>query len=101
MLTSQTEEQLYQLVQDSLVAMTVPEERDLGAIWFDPRSRSLVIERYQIVQGLEVSDLQGRTLQRVDAVNAANMTLEALPTGVYLFRLRTTDGVVVRRLLVE
>ena len=100
-MTSETEAQLYQKVQDCQMSTSIEEEPDLGATWIDPLSRGLVIERHQIVQGVEVFDLQGRSVQRVQQPVARTTTLTALPTGVYLFRIRTTDGVVVRRMAVE
>ncbi len=99
--TSWTEAQLYQLAQDCQLAASIEEEPDLGATWIDPLSRGLVIERHQLVQDVEVFDLQGRSVQRVQQPVARTTEPAALPTGVYLFRIRTTDGVVLRRMAVE
>jgi cytochrome oxidase Cu insertion factor (SCO1/SenC/PrrC family) len=99
--TSWNETQLYQLVEGCQTALSVNELADLGDIRFDPLSRSLLIERYAEVQGLEVYDMQGRTVQRVDAMTSSTVQVASLPTGVYLFRLLTEQGPVVRRFLVE
>lgn len=99
--TSWNEVQLYQLVQDCQATLSVSEVPALGDIRFDPLSRSLLIEGYAEVQGLEVYDLQGRVVQRVDAINASTVQVAEVPTGVYLFRLLTEQGPVVKRFLVE
>lgn len=99
--TSWNETQLYQLVQACQVTLSVDDLSDLGDIRFDPLSRSLLIERYAEVQGLEVYDMQGRVVQRMDAINASTVQVAELPTGVYLFRLLTERGPVVKRFLVE
>ncbi len=99
--TSQTEAQLYQLVQACQAALSVNELAELGDIRFDPITRSLFIERYAGVQSLEVFDMQGRTVQRVGALTSSTVQVAGLPTGVYLFRLRTEKGPVVKRFLVE
>lgn len=99
--TSWNETQLYQLVEACQATLSVDDHAALGDIRFDPLSRSLLIERYAEVQGLEVFDMQGRTVQRVDALTSSTVQVAGLPTGVYLFRLRTEQGPVVRRFFVE
>ncbi|MEZ4759119.1 MAG: T9SS type A sorting domain-containing protein [Flavobacteriales bacterium] len=64
-------------------------------------SRSLVIERHQLVQGVEVFDLQGRVVQRTPGPLARTTALGDMPSGVYLFRMWSEGGVVVRRMMVE
>lgn len=99
--TSQTEPQLYQMVQDCPTATAIAEEPDLGAVWIDPLSRSLVIDRYQEVIGLEVMDLQGRTVLQRATLNSSTLPLAELRTGVYLFRIHTARGPVVQRFHLE
>ncbi|MCB0815442.1 MAG: T9SS type A sorting domain-containing protein, partial [Flavobacteriales bacterium] len=82
------------------VATSIAEEPDLGAIWIDPGNRSLVIERHQLVQDVEVFDLQGRVVQRTRPTGRTT-ALGDMPSGVYLFRMWTEGGVVVRRMVVE
>lgn len=99
--TSWNEVQLYQLVQDCQATLSVSEVPALGDIRFDPLSRSLLIEHYAGVQGLDICDMQGRVVQRVDAITASTVQVAVMPAGVYLFRLRSERGAVVRRFLVE
>lgn len=100
-LTSQTEPQLYQMVQDCQLFASVPEASAADLIRFDPQARRLIIDRYAEVQRLDVFDLQGRNVQRVDALNGSTVDLAALPTGIYLFRVLTDAGPAVQRFLVE
>ena len=88
-------------MQDCQATLSVNEVPALGDIRFDPLSRSLLIERYDEVQGLDICDMQGRAVQRVDAITSSTVQVAVMPAGVYLFRLRTVEGVVVKRFLVE
>lgn len=99
--TSWNETQLHQLVEACQAALSVNELAELGDIRFDPLSRSLLIERYAEVQGLEVFDLQGRVVQRVDALSTSTVQVADVPMGVYLVRLLTEQGMVVKRFLLE
>ncbi|MEZ4756666.1 MAG: T9SS type A sorting domain-containing protein [Flavobacteriales bacterium] len=99
--TSQTEAQIYQQVQACQAEVSVAELSETGTIHFDPRIRSLYIEQHEQVQGLEIFDMQGRVVQRMDAITSSTVQVAEMPAGVYLFRLRTVEGVVVKRFLVE
>ena len=100
-LTSQSEAQLYQLVQGCQAASAIPEVVDLGGIRIDQQARSLVIDGYQQVSGVEVFDLQGRAVQQHAALSRATLPLAALETGIYLFRIHTERGPVVKRFFLE
>lgn len=64
-------------------------------------TQSLHVEQHEQALGLDVFDAQGRIVQRVNAITGSSVQVGALPAGVYLFRLRTTQGPVVQRFLVE
>ncbi len=99
--TSWNEAQLYQLVEACQAALSVNELADLGDIRFDPLTRSLIIDQYAQVQSLDVFDLHGRAVQRMAALTGSTVQVAELPTGVYLFRLRTEKGAVVKRFFLE
>jgi hypothetical protein len=99
-LTSETETQLYQKVQDCQ-AVGIEEVLDLGTIRIDQAARTLVIDQYQHVERLDVYDLQGRTMLHTAALTSSTFGLAELQTGVYLFQLFTERGSVVKRFLVE
>ena len=99
--TSQTEVQLYQMVQDCQMSTGIEENVDLGSVRIDQLSRNLIIDQFQQVRSLDVVDLQGRSVLRVGALSRSAIGLGALRTGVYLFRLDTESGPVVKRLWVE
>lgn len=99
--TSLNETQLYQLVEGCQAVLSVNELADLGDIRFDPLSRSLHVEKNEQFLGLDVFDPQGRIVQRLNAITGSTVQVAALPYGTYLFRLRTTQGTVVRRFVVE
>ncbi len=99
--TFQTETQLYQMVQACQATLGEEELLDVGDVYYDPRSRSLLIERFSQVQRLLVIDLQGRVVQRQDALTTSTVQLADLPAGVYQFCLGTAEGQVVRRFYLE
>jgi cytochrome oxidase Cu insertion factor (SCO1/SenC/PrrC family) len=99
--TYETEAQLYQKVQDCQAALSIEETVDLGNIRIDQLSRSLVIDQFQKVTGLEVMDLQGRTVQHSGAATRSMIALGELRTGVYLFRINTAAGPMVKRLFLD
>lgn len=99
--TWHTEAQLYEKVQACPAATSIEDAPELGNIRFDPSTRSLIIDRYELVQGLEVLDLQGRTVQQVGGISRSVIPLLELPTGIYLFRITTENGPVVRRFFLE
>jgi hypothetical protein len=99
-LTSETETQLYQKVQDCQ-AVGIEEVLDLGTIRIDQAARTLVIDQYQHVERLDVYDLQGRTMLHTKALTRSTLDLAELRTGVYLFQFHTERGPVVKRLFLE
>ena len=74
---------------------------DLGTIRIDQGARTLVIDRYQKVQSLDVFDFQGRAMKHVGALTRSTIDLAELRTGVYLFQLHTERGPVVKRFFLE
>lgn len=99
--TSHTEAQLVQMVQDCQAAASVAEVQDAPDMRFDPVTRTLTIDGSAQVNGLEIIDGQGRTVQRWDGFTGTTAQVATLPTGVYIFRLRTALGPLVRRFVVE
>ncbi len=99
--TSQTETQLYQMVQDCQATLSIEEPQDLGSIWIHQGTRTLIIDRYQQVHRIDVFDLQGRTMLQVGPITGSAIDLARLRSGIYVFQFRTERGSVVKRLWVE
>lgn len=99
--TSQTEEQLRQMVQECQAEVSVAEVPRPPDMRFDPLTRTLTIDGSTHVHGLEIIDGQGRIVQRWDGFASNIAQVAALPTGVYAFRLRTDLGQLVRRFVLE
>ena len=66
----------------------------------------MLLESDQLVQGVksvQIADMQGRFMS-VDssrpAFNALRMNVSNLPTGDYLLRVETTQGLLTKRLVV-
>jgi hypothetical protein len=88
-------------VQDCQALVSIEETIDLGDIRIDRLSRSLIVDRFHLVKGVDILDLQGRSVLRVAALTGSTIALNELSTGVYLFRMDTERGPVVKRLFVE
>ena len=70
----------------------------------NPAHGTVVLTLAETAEGAELTlcDLGGRELRRVQVAGATHsLDVSALPTGVYLLKLTTPQGVAIRRLLVE
>lgn len=96
-LTSETEEQLYEKVQECQTTLSIPESIDLGKVHINQLSKNLVIANHQKVNTIKVMDLRGQLIKTMGTVNGSNVSLNDLNTGIYLFELQTESGVVVKK----
>lgn len=99
--TSHTEAQLVQMVQDCQVAQTIAEPEAPHMLRYDPGARSLIIDAYTSVLGLDVLDVQGRVVLSTGTLTQATVDLSRLVPGVFLFRVRVDSGFSTTRLYVE
>lgn len=74
--------------------LAVEEEVLSGKVYVDG-SKNLIIENYSDVKSVRVTNLQGQEVLAVNSVENGTVSLDALPTGVYLFLLETDKGAVV------
>lgn len=80
--------------------LSVDEEVLSGKVYVDG-NKNLIVENYQDVVSIEVTNLSGQNVLTVDAVESEMTSLESLETGVYLFLINTGRGAVVERFVVE
>lgn len=97
-MTSETEAQLYQKVQDCQTVLSIDEIPDLGTIRIDQHSKSLIIDHYQEVRSIEIMNIQGQIVKTISPVSRSTIIIGDLNTGVYLFEFRTDKGPVVKKL---
>jgi cytochrome oxidase Cu insertion factor (SCO1/SenC/PrrC family) len=100
-LTSETEADLYQRVQDCQATLSIEDVVDLGTIRIDQAARMLIIDHYQQVQRLDVFDLQGRMMLQTGALTRATIGFAGLRSGIYVFHFHTERGPVVKRFHLE
>ncbi|MBP5541113.1 MAG: T9SS type A sorting domain-containing protein [Bacteroidales bacterium] len=70
----------------------------------NPTHGTVVLTLAETAEGAELTlcDLGGRELRRVQVTGTTlSLDVSALPSGVYLLKLTTPQGVAIRRLLVE
>jgi hypothetical protein len=99
--TFEVESQLYQKVQDCQGATSIDEIPDLGRVYIDRSSRSLIIDQPQEVRAVRIMNLQGQVIKTVDPVQHSSISLSELNTGIHLFEIRTDIRSVVRKLYVH
>lgn len=99
--TSESEEAVYQKVQDCETALSVKETLDLGAIYFDPISRSLKIDKYEDVQSVRVLSIAGQVIQSISSIGSPAIAIDRMTPGIYFFEIRTDYGSVVRKFYLD
>lgn len=95
--TSETEDQIYQKVQECEAVVSVDENRDLGDIFFNPVSRNLNIELYQKVKAVRVMSVTGRVVQIIQPVGSSSIPIDQMSAGIYLFEIQTGNGPIMKR----
>ncbi|MDC0257287.1 T9SS type A sorting domain-containing protein [Crocinitomicaceae bacterium] len=93
--TSLNAQQLYDGISDCSF-LSLEEEVLEGKVYLDP-SNNLIIESYEDVQSVEITNMQGQLVQAIPQITSGTISLNDLETGVYLFLLNTVKGVVVER----
>jgi hypothetical protein len=96
-MTSESEVQLYQKVQDCQNTLSVQTMSEGETFYINQQSKELVNNQPQKVKHLVVTNIQGQVVKTIDATNESKMSLEHLKTGVYLFEIHTTNGVVFKK----
>ncbi len=95
--TSEAEEVVYEKVQECQSALSIEEDVDLGAIYFDPFSYSLNVDKYQDIRSVRVFSITGQVVQTINAVASPVIAIDQRAAGIYFFEIRTDYGSVVRK----
>jgi cytochrome oxidase Cu insertion factor (SCO1/SenC/PrrC family) len=96
-ITNETEMQLYQKVQDCQTAMSLNENNSNSSFYLDPSSKTLVVNQIHKVKNIEIINLQGQIVKRIDAFRSANIDLSDLPNGVFLLSIHFNDSNVIHK----
>ncbi|MCR9172481.1 MAG: T9SS type A sorting domain-containing protein [bacterium] len=96
--TSLSYQQLYDGIGEC-ATLSNEEEVLEGKVYLDPNN-NLVIEKYQEVHSIEITNMQGQIVQTISEINAST-TVNELETGVYLFLIHAENGVLVERFQVN
>lgn len=99
--TSETEEQVYEKVQECQAILSVNENLDLGAIYFDSHSGNLKIDRYQKVKSVRVMTITGQVVQTINAISSPAIPIDQLTSGIYFFQIQTEYGSTVRKFYLD
>lgn len=97
--TSLSYQQLYDGISDCSF-LSVEEEVLEGKVYVDP-SNNLIIENFEEVQSIEITNMQGQVVRSISEINSGTISLDDLETGVYLFLLNTEKGAKVERFQVN
>lgn len=96
-LTSETEVQLYQKVQDCQNALSVQAFSDDESIYYNQQSKQLVVKQPQKIKHIIISNAQGQVVKTTETSNESNISMEHLKTGIYFFEIHTENGVVFKK----
>lgn len=99
--TTVPESVLYDKVEECLESVSIKEETQLGSVYIEQVSRSLVIGQFQSVTGIKVLDSTGRLVKQVGSVNNSNVSVVDLKPGTYLFQFQLESEVAVRRFYLQ
>lgn len=97
--TSWDAQQLYNGMSDCAF-LSAEEEVLPGKIYIDG-SQNLVIENYQEITSIQISNMQGQIVQTLGTLDDQSTSLEDFKSGVYLFTFSTNKGTVFERLILN
>ncbi len=100
-LTSETEAQIYEKVQQCQNVLSINENIDLGEIYFNPLSRNLNIDGYQKVRAVRIMSVTGQVVQTIHSIGTSAIPIDQMNAGVYLFDIQTESGSIVRRFYLD
>ncbi len=80
--------------------LAIDEEVLSGKIYVDG-NKNLIIENYQEITSIKVTNMQGQQVLTTNTVENEKVSLESLESGVYLFLIETESGAVVERFQVD
>ena len=95
-MTSETETQLYQKVQDCQAALSVKHIMDYETVFFNQQSKSLIIN--QKVKSLSLYNLQGQIIKTISNVKLSSIYIGDLNSGLYLLEVQTENGPVIQKI---
>lgn len=88
--------QLYDGISDC-AWLDIDEEVLSGKIYVDG-NKNLIIENYQDVLSIQVTNMQGQVVKTIAHLENSKTALNDLETGVYLFSVQTAHGTTVKRM---
>lgn len=96
--TSLSTTQLYDGISDC--SFLELDEEVLSGKVFVNGSKQLIVENFQEVNSIQITNMQGQVVRSIGSIENATVSLQDLETGVYLFSLQTSHGTVVKRMSV-
>lgn len=100
-MTSESVPQLYEKVQECQKGLSIEQGMEQGSLRIDHIGKRLILEGYQKMNGITITDMQGQTVMNVNSLGNASIDLSSLTSGIYLFGVRTENGTVNKKLLLQ
>jgi cytochrome oxidase Cu insertion factor (SCO1/SenC/PrrC family) len=98
LLTSETESQIYQKVQDCQSALSMNDLQLNTNVYINQNLRQLVISEYQKIAQVNILNLQGQTVKTINNIHSNPINLNNLPQGVYLFEIFNENKTIRKKL---
>lgn len=97
--TSTSETQLYQKVQ-ACQAFSIEEEAKSWNIFFDQRSRNVIIDSSENIESVSIFNLQGQLIKTIYGGSQSTIYVDGLADGVYLLQLKTASSFYVEKITI-
>ncbi|MEM9051010.1 MAG: redoxin domain-containing protein [Bacteroidota bacterium] len=99
--TQSSEQDFIDRFQDCPSILSSNNAVELGSVYFDSRSGTLSIPKFEDVERVRVIAITGQVVEEVNSFSNPNVRVGELPQGIYLFEIQTTEGSVTKKFFVE
>lgn len=99
--TSETEDEVYEKVEQCQGPLSVRNNPDIGEIYFNPLRRNLTIDQYRKVTAVRITSVTGRVVQTINTIGSAAIPIDRFRSGVYIFEIQSEHGRVVKRFYLD
>jgi hypothetical protein len=96
-MTSETEMQLYQKVQDCQNALSVQAFSDDELIYINQQSKKLIVNQPQKIKQIIITNVQGQVVKTINTSTESNMSIDHLKTGIYFLEIHTESNVIFKK----
>ncbi len=98
--TSDSEEELYELVQECLLT-TVEEEIEVWEVFVDQSAQAVKVNHSEIVHSVNILNLQGQVIKTLKSFSETEIDVSTFKSGIYIFQFQTDSELRIEKLLIQ